>query len=72
MFLIAAVERVGRDRLVVRDRRTGRRVVVIARNTRCFFPGDVVSILYSGVMTRSQPPRISAIAIRRIFPNRPC
>lgn len=72
MFLIATVERVGRDRLVVRDRRTGRRIVVIVRNTRCLFPGDVVSILHSGVMTRSQPPQITAIAIRRLFPNRRC
>ncbi|MDO5400754.1 MAG: hypothetical protein Q4F17_07225 [Eubacteriales bacterium] len=72
MFLIATVERTGPGRLVVRDRRTGQRVVVLARNSRCIFPGDLVSILYSGIMSRSRPPRITAIAIRRIFPSRLC
>lgn len=72
MLLIGIVERVGPGRLVVWDRRNSRRVVVITRSTRCIFPGDVVSILSTGVMSRSIPPQITAIAIRRLFPRRNC
>ena len=72
MVLIGRVERVEPGRLVVRDRQTERRVIVHARNTRCYFPGDLLHILYSGVMTHSNPPQISAIAIRRLFPSRSC
>lgn len=72
MLLIATVERVRPDRLVVRERRNGRTVIVNTRPARCIFPGDIVSILYNGVMTRSIPPQITAIAVRRLFPRRNC
>lgn len=72
MFMFAIVDRVMPGRLLVTDRRTRRRVVVLTHQTRCIFPGDIISILFSGVMTRSNPPQISAIAIRRISPRRSC
>lgn len=73
MLMIATVERVRRGSFLVRDRRTSQRVVVNTRaDTRCFFPGDVISILFNGVMTLSIPPQIFAIQIRRLFPNREC
>lgn len=72
MLLIATVERVQPGRLVVRDRRTFRTVLVRTFQTRCIFPGDVISILYNGIMTQSIPPQITAIAIRRLSPRRNC
>lgn len=72
MVMIATVERVGWDRLIVRDRRNFQRVIVNTRDTRCIFPGDIVSIFYNGVMTRSYPPQIFAIRIRTVFPPRNC
>lgn len=73
MVMIASVIRVLPGRLVVRNRRTGEIVVVNTNiNTRCFFPGDIVSIVYNGVMTRSIPPQIFSVRIRRLFPNRNC
>lgn len=72
MLMIATVERVRPGLLVVRDRRTFRTVLVNTWQTRCIFPGDVVSILFNGVMTRSIPPQITAIAVRRLTPRRNC
>lgn len=73
MLMIATVERVRPNSLLVRDRRTFQTVLVNTnQNTRCYFPGDVVSILFSGAMTRSIPPQIFAIAIRRLSPRRNC
>lgn len=72
MILIGTVERVGPGRFVLRERRNGRRVVVFTRQTRCIFPGDLVSVLYNGVMTRSFPPQVTAIAVRRLSPQRNC
>lgn len=70
MIMIATVERVGINRLFVRDRRNFQRVIVNTNDTRCIFPGDIVSIFYNGVMTRSIPPQIFAIRIQRLFPRR--
>lgn len=72
MILFGTVERVRRDQLVVRDRRTRRSVIVFTRQTRCFEPGDVVSVLFNGVITQSIPPQITAIAVRRLSPGRRC
>lgn len=72
MILIGTVERVEPRRLLVRERRSFRTVAVNVRHVRCIFPGDVVAVLYSGVMTRSIPPQISAVSIRRISPGRGC
>lgn len=72
MIMIAIVQQVRQNSLLVRDRNNFNRVVVNTNNTRCFFVGDIVSILYNGITTRSIPPQISAIRIRRISPRRNC
>ncbi len=66
MLMIATIMSVRFNSLIVRDRATSQIVVVNTRNTRGFHPGDVISILYNGVMTRSMPPQISAIRIWRL------
>lgn len=72
MILTAVVERVWPNRLLVRDRSNFQNVIVNTNQTRCFMVGDIVSILYNGVMTRNIPPQIFAIRIRRLFPRRNC
>ncbi|HIW72986.1 MAG TPA: hypothetical protein H9684_01550 [Firmicutes bacterium] len=67
MLMIATVREVRFNSLLVRDRATSQDVVVNARSTRGFFPGDLVRIWYNGVMTRSMPPQIFALRITRIF-----
>lgn len=70
MLMIATVRAVRFNSLIVRDRATSQTVVVNTRNPRGFFPGDVISILYNGVMTGSIPPQIFAIRIWRL--SSPC
>lgn len=72
MHMIATVQEVHPDSLLVRSHTDMQDVSVNTNSTRCFRPGDVVSIVYNGVMTRSIPPQISAIRIRRIFPKCGC
>lgn len=67
MIMIATVREVRFNSLLVRDRATSQNVVVNTRNTRGFFPGDIISILFNGVITASIPPQIFAIRISRIF-----
>lgn len=64
--MIATVLEVQHGSLLVRDRRTSQEVIVHVRFARNFRRGDIVSILYSGAMTRSIPPQITAIRIFRI------
>lgn len=72
MIMIAMVQEVRPNQLLVRDRANFKSVVVNTNDTRCFSVGDIVSILYNGAMTKSLPPQISAIRIRRLFPRRNC
>ncbi len=72
MLMIAIVREVRSDSLLVRDRATGQDVVVHTGNTRCFGAGDLVAIVYNGVMTRSLPPQITARRIRRLLPRDEC
>lgn len=51
--------------LVVCDCCTGQRVVVHSEDACCFRPGDCVCIWYSGAMTMSMPPQISANCIKK-------
>ncbi|MBC8570190.1 hypothetical protein H8709_05030 [Oscillospiraceae bacterium NSJ-54] len=67
MLMIATVRDVRFNSLLVRDRVTSQNVVVNTRNTRGFFPGDIVRIWYNGVMTPSIPPQIFATRITLIF-----
>ena len=52
-------------RLLVCDCATDQEVVVHTDQACCFFPGDLVWIEYSGAMTMSIPPQISAERICR-------
>ena len=65
----ARVLRVQRDSLLVRDCRTGQNVQVNTNRARRFRPGQRVIIQYSGAMTMSIPPQISA---NDITPNVRC
>lgn len=67
MIMIATVREVRDDSLLVRDRANGQDVVVHTNCTECFCVGDIVSILFNGIMTNSLPPQITATNIRRIF-----
>ena len=51
--------------LLVRDDATGMEVLVHTSNGFCFREGERVTIWYSGAMTRSIPPQITAICIAR-------
>lgn len=68
MIMVATIRAVRFNSLLVRDRATSQNVVVNTRNTRGFFPGETISILYNGVMAESIPPQIFAIRIWRISP----
>ena len=50
--------------LLVCDLHTGQQVLVHAQNACCFCPGDCVCVEYSGAMTTSIPPQISAHCVR--------
>lgn len=68
--MCARILEIDDNRLLVRDSRTRQEVVV---NTRCncnFRVGDRIIIIYSGAMTMSIPPQISAIRIRKAPFNR--
>ena len=72
MRMIAIVREVRANSLLVRDISIPQDVIVHTDTARRFCVGDKVSILYSGVMTRSIPPQITAIRIRRIFSRGRC
>ncbi len=59
----ARVIRVSRSNLLVRDCRTGQSVQVNTERARRFRVGQRIIIQYSGAMTMSIPPQISAIDI---------
>lgn len=64
--MFAIVQEVRPDSLLVRDRRTRQDVLVHTPIARQFRPGDLVRILFSGAMTMSIPPQITAVRICRI------
>lgn len=59
----ARVLRVNRNNLLVRDCRTGQSVQVNTDRARRFRVGQRIIIQFSGAMTMSIPPQISAIDI---------
>ncbi|MBQ2062307.1 MAG: hypothetical protein II458_06490 [Oscillospiraceae bacterium] len=63
VIMQARVLRVQRDILLVRDCRTGQNVQVNTSRARRFRAGQKVIIQYSGAMTMSIPPQISAMEI---------
>ncbi len=54
------------DSLLVLDRRTNQMVRVNYAGSCRFRRGNLVCILYTGAMTRSIPPQITAIRVTRI------
>lgn len=71
MIMLATVVSVQDDSLLVIDISTRQRVQVNTREASRFRRGDFVRIRYSGAMTMSIPPQISAISIVRI-PSQCC
>ena len=63
VVMFARVLRVRRDNLLVWDRDTGQTVQVNTPIALRFRPGNVVRIEYTGAMTMSIPPQISATRI---------
>ena len=73
MFMLATILEVWSNRLLVRDHANSQNVIVNTNvNLRCFFPGDTVTILYNGVMTKSIPPQIFGLRIFRLSQGRNC
>jgi|GEM_PF-2492907 len=64
--LIAIVMRSDLGSLLVRDLNTGDEILVLTHEARKFSPGDRVAVTYSGMMTHSIPPQITALSIRRL------
>lgn len=65
MTICAVILEISDNRLLVRNSQTEQQIIV---NTRCrcnYRVGDRVIIIYSGAMTMSIPPQISAIRIRK-------
>lgn len=67
MTMSATVMAVQEGNLLVFDHKTSQEVIVHTADAHRFRRGQRVCIGYSGVMTRSLPPQISAIFITR-FP----
>lgn len=66
MMMKALVLSVQWDHLLVMDLATRQNVRVNTRMAHQFCPGNILLIRYSGAMTMSIPPQISAQSIRRI------
>lgn len=66
MVMIATVIRTEPRNLLVRDSETGNEVLVHFSGSNRLSPGDRVRIVYSGAMTHSIPPQITAISVQRI------
>lgn len=66
MVMIATVNRVNRQSLLVTNEQNGEEVLVYFRNAGAFSPGDRISITFNGQMTFSIPPQITATSIQRM------
>lgn len=73
MEMIATVISTDSRGLLVIDSATGNEVFVNFNNAGAFRPGDIVRILYTGTMTLSIPPQITATSVTRwnTTPSRP-
>ena len=63
--MVATVIRVEPGKLFVCDCETHQEVIVHTNLACCFFPGECVCIHFSGAMTLSLPPQITASCIPR-------
>ncbi len=66
MTMVGIVQSVQKCSLTVCDSDTCQQVVVNTDDACCFCPGDKACIWYSGAMTSSIPPQITADCIQRI------
>ncbi len=66
MTICAVILEISDRRLLVRDSKTDQEIAVNIRCNCNFRVGDRVIIVYNGAMTRSIPPQISAIRIRKV------
>lgn len=66
MTMYAMVKVVGESSLLVYDFNTSQEVIVHTPNACFFIVGEEIFIKYSGAMTRSIPPQISANCISKI------
>lgn len=66
MSIRATVLTVDSCQLLVLDHCTSQEVLVHSHMACRFCPGDQVCIHYSGAMTRSLPPQITAFCIRHL------
>lgn len=66
MMLTALVRQVQSEQLLVWDSATRQEVLVHTNQAFCFRSGEWVCIHWSGVMTASIPPQITATRIDRI------
>lgn len=66
MIMNATVISIDPRGLLVRDSETGEEVFVNFGNPGLFSPGEAIRITYTGTMTPSIPPQISATAIVRV------
>lgn len=69
MFMQAVVIESGWDQLLVLDLDTRQQVVVHTPQARMFRPGEQVMVWYSGAMTNSIPPQITALRIQHVPGN---
>lgn len=69
MILFALILKSERGQMLVRDCHTGQTILVHVRCACGFRAGNCVRITYSGAMTMSIPPQITAHSIRRVCPS---
>jgi hypothetical protein len=65
MQMTGTVLSLGPRTLTVRNEESGEAVVVNFNNPRAFNVGDRVRVTYTGIMTMSEPPQITATNIQR-------
>lgn len=68
--MCAEILEISENSLLVRDSRTRQEFIVNMRCNCNYRTGDRIIIIYSGAMTMSIPPQISAIRIRKVPFNR--
>ena len=66
MTMRATVLEVRDGALLVRDHSTGQEVVCLSPCAACFRTGERICLHFSGAMTASLPPQITATCIQRL------
>ena len=68
MQMTGTVLSIGPRTLTVRNEESGEAIVVNFNNPRAFNVGDRVRVTYTGIMTMSEPPQITATNIQLVQP----